>query len=322
MLAPVLSLPKGETFHAMAAVRPPAHAGVLLEQPGDGGGCGAVWGRQVAAQAWCSHLLALSSSRHVMLVDVRRPGAPLLTWRHQLDHEPPQLLQLLPAAFPAPQPGSGSGQGGESPHLRSSPGGPSRGPSQTAAGGSDVLGAGSPAGAAPGGWGSQPPEVLAATQGSQAPTWMGDGTGGDDADAGGRAPHVTPGHHVCIVAANTGRGDVVAFLARHRPARHALELRGGGDGGDVRRLSGAPHVQLVSGAGAWYGDRGGHLPRGEGMGSQKGAVEEAGSGVAWTPLCMDTWQVLCVCAGVCVCGACMCACVCWSGGTGPWLPCF
>ena len=40
------------------------------------------------------NLLAASTSRHVLLLDLRRPAAPLLQWAHTLTAAPPTLLTL------------------------------------------------------------------------------------------------------------------------------------------------------------------------------------------------------------------------------------
>ncbi|BDA46797.1 hypothetical protein COCOBI_09-2500 [Coccomyxa sp. Obi] len=43
-----------------------------------------------------AHLLAASTLKEVLLMDLRRPGQALLRWHHGMDREPPRLLALLP----------------------------------------------------------------------------------------------------------------------------------------------------------------------------------------------------------------------------------
>ncbi|KAK9839289.1 hypothetical protein WJX81_005803 [Elliptochloris bilobata] len=69
----------------------------LLEAPGDAFTALAVpecW-RQAGFLGDADHLLAAATAATVVLLDLRRPALPLLTWRHGMASEPPELLQLL-----------------------------------------------------------------------------------------------------------------------------------------------------------------------------------------------------------------------------------
>lgn len=50
---------------------------------------------QVSVSTQADHLLAASTASHILLFDLRRPGAPLLLWTHPFAREPPHLLSLF-----------------------------------------------------------------------------------------------------------------------------------------------------------------------------------------------------------------------------------
>jgi hypothetical protein len=121
----VLKLPRGESFCSLA--------------PWSGGRGGDL---TPAARGLAAQLLAAATTRRLLLLDLRQPQSPLLSWdcRAAAAADPPAVLQLLPAPPPAaPQPaaaahggreGAGEDDDHDDPSLLGSPGNNWQGASQ------------------------------------------------------------------------------------------------------------------------------------------------------------------------------------------------
>ncbi|KAK9814403.1 hypothetical protein WJX72_005359 [[Myrmecia] bisecta] len=75
-------------------------------------------------------MVAVSTARHILLLDLRRPQQPVLSWRHHQDSDPPHLLNFIPSWDLQ----AGQQLANKAQHPHSQPATPSLSPAQLAVG--------------------------------------------------------------------------------------------------------------------------------------------------------------------------------------------